>query len=488
MKAAMGWLLAAVALTTVTLRILGPSDLNTKDQPRTVAYTVDMLQNHRWLWPLDMEGVPTYKPPLYNYLDAAVVGTTGVYDDWTFKLPSLLAGLATTLIVIVMAKRMTPASDKYIVTCASLLAGILWLANFSTIRLIYIARPDMLLCFFLVASWALATILLSEPRDDTSPPNPNRRRAIALLLWICVGLAALTKGPPAFLPVIFILVNAPLTRGRIGAVRDTGILWGLPLAVGIFALWGLPAYLTIPAGFGQTLANIEYVRLTNQQSGNPYWLNFILTLWQNPFYFLARFAVWAVLFIWALVHIKPARWMRHPMGPAILWVFLVLIFYLVPSLKRDDYLIPAFAPAAIVAAWFCVIELGKARPAAAVLAGCVGLAICLGSAVNDLALRPQHGEPFGDNVRNFALEVRQHVAPDESIAFIHTGYHPLQSYLARNQPSREPTDEQRASAKWIIQPIVDAPNLTPIVTSAPLPQVIDRREPARLGLYSTPSP
>ena len=57
-------LVALIGLVAVVLafRIFGPSDLDLKDQPKTVSYTLDIVENARWVWPHDMMGSSATKP------------------------------------------------------------------------------------------------------------------------------------------------------------------------------------------------------------------------------------------------------------------------------------------------------------------------------------------------------------------------------------------------------------------------------------------
>ena len=66
-------LTALVMLVIFGCRWFGPSDLYDNDQPKTVAYTVDMVRHGRWLLPVDMLGRPATKPPMYNWISVPVV-------------------------------------------------------------------------------------------------------------------------------------------------------------------------------------------------------------------------------------------------------------------------------------------------------------------------------------------------------------------------------------------------------------------------------
>ena len=63
----------AALICVLTARVLGPSDLWDQRQPRTVAYTTDIVINGHWLLPVAGGVEPATKPPLYNWLAVPAV-------------------------------------------------------------------------------------------------------------------------------------------------------------------------------------------------------------------------------------------------------------------------------------------------------------------------------------------------------------------------------------------------------------------------------
>ena len=84
-----GVVLAGMFVFALAARIAGPSDLYDNEQPKTVAYTMDIVVHGRAIMPYDMKGRAPHKPPLYNWLAVPVVGGLGVYEQWAFALPSV---------------------------------------------------------------------------------------------------------------------------------------------------------------------------------------------------------------------------------------------------------------------------------------------------------------------------------------------------------------------------------------------------------------
>ncbi|MCH8315776.1 MAG: hypothetical protein IIA64_07370, partial [Planctomycetes bacterium] len=85
------WLLAA--------RILGPSDAWDQTQPRTMAYTTDIIANGRWILPVERGVYPATKPPLYNWLAVPMVKLMGFSSELAHKSPSVVSLRVCWLIV-----------------------------------------------------------------------------------------------------------------------------------------------------------------------------------------------------------------------------------------------------------------------------------------------------------------------------------------------------------------------------------------------------
>src|SRR5687768_11921307 len=104
------WLLAAILLLVFAASILGASDLHDKSQPKTVAYTADVVLHGRLILPRDMVGGPARKPPLYNWVGAPFVAVLG-FHEWVLKIPAMIAGVGAVAVSVVMARRLFAAPE-----------------------------------------------------------------------------------------------------------------------------------------------------------------------------------------------------------------------------------------------------------------------------------------------------------------------------------------------------------------------------------------
>ncbi|MEM6751061.1 MAG: hypothetical protein AAF612_11375, partial [Planctomycetota bacterium] len=243
-------LVLAVVATLAALRIAGPSDLHAYDQPKTAAYSVDIAVHGRWTLPRDMLGRPATKPPMVNWIGAAFGSTLG-WSEAAIRAPSILAGFIVASLTWFAATSISrkqelwqdaPGPDHPARFWFPALAGVMAIASPLGLKQLALIRPDMVLCAFLTAGWLAATALLLNARDNKL--RAPARLALQATLWLCVAGAALAKGPPAALLVLYTVVGAKLLAGRWSALLRTGMPWGLPLALGLVAAWLYAVYRT----------------------------------------------------------------------------------------------------------------------------------------------------------------------------------------------------------------------------------------------------
>src|SRR5829696_8900089 len=106
MSRAMPFILLLITLAIVLgARIAGPSDIHDKSQPKTVAYTADMVLHGHYILPRDMVGGPARKPPMYNWIGVPFVALFG-FAEPVLKMPAILSGIATLSLIACATRRM----------------------------------------------------------------------------------------------------------------------------------------------------------------------------------------------------------------------------------------------------------------------------------------------------------------------------------------------------------------------------------------------
>jgi 4-amino-4-deoxy-L-arabinose transferase-like glycosyltransferase len=432
------WLLAA--------RMAGPSDGWDQTQPKTIAYTTDIIIHGRWLLPMERGELPATKPPLYNWLAVPGVKALGFSSELAHKLPSVLALVACWALVIVLGSRIGRAADGPAAKAGlGWLAALMLAANYTMFKLGWLARPDMLLTLWLFIAWACATASMVEPR--------GKRPVVIILFWVNIALAGLTKGPVAMAPVVYALIAARALAGEWRAVHRLQWWWGLPLAAVIGAAWLHAVWRIDPDHLVQKLWHDEvWGRITGRgpegnQKGPIGWLT---DLPHIASYFIVRFLPWSAAAIAAII----ALWRRRESGGravraengdsdrtarawlhgAAIWVVMVVVLFTLSTGKRADYIASAFPAGAILAAWWLVCappRWAARRPWLVPAAAAMVLAAM--TAVN--IVQPQQPAPgFSRAIERFIHEAEAQLAADpRPVEFYKAGSTHVQAFLGFSQ-------------------------------------------------------
>ncbi len=202
------------------------------EEIRRIMPGINMLESGNWIVP-EFNGRPYLrKPPLVNWAIALSVKATGVRNEWTVRLPSVLALLAMAL---VMLWACTPwlgvnaalAAVLITLTCA----GIIEKGRLAEIEAIYIS------CFGMATACWLSWTATGRSRWLVWP-----------VTGILLGVGLLAKGPPnlAFFYSIVGCIGWQSRRKRgTAAAVDTALaswahLAGILIMLGVFALWCVP--------------------------------------------------------------------------------------------------------------------------------------------------------------------------------------------------------------------------------------------------------
>jgi 4-amino-4-deoxy-L-arabinose transferase-like glycosyltransferase len=330
-------LLAMLALM-VTLRLIGPSDLYDNDQPKTVSYAVDVAVNGAWLLQHEPDGSLTTKPPMYQWVGGATIGLVGRTDEWVLKLPSLLAAGVTIAVVIVLAR-------PYVGGAGACVAAAAWAANPHVYKLAYTARPDALLAMFLAIALLAAVRQRERWLDPAGPTHGSRAATLAWIatFWLAVAGGLLTKGPAAFIAVAFLLglvIHDGAWRGAAPAAQGGFAL----LALGLCAAWLYAALQAHPAWWGVLNEELFYRVAGTGERQRAY------KPWNIPIYFVGRWWPWSFAFLIGIALAIAMRGSGRRWGWTIAWVAIVIGAFLFHRGGRGDYVLPAYAGAAVLVA------------------------------------------------------------------------------------------------------------------------------------------
>ncbi|KQH74242.1 ArnT family glycosyltransferase [Xylella fastidiosa subsp. sandyi] len=321
------WLLLLVALLVLGSG-LGLRDPHPADEPRFALVAKQMVDSGEWLFPHRGNELYSDKPPMLMWLQAAFY-TLFCNLKVAFLLPSLLAALGTLVCVYDLGRRLWTRR-------IGLYAAYALLFTFHFTYQAKRAQIDALVVFFITfANYGLLRHLLF-----------GGHWRWWVLGWFAAGLGTITKGVGALALLIVLpaaaasLAGWPRVRVHVRDVR----FWLGPLGFLVaVSLWLVPMVMTA---------------LSAQQPEYRAYLNDILLRqtfgrytksWdhaQPPWYFLQVMLVMWIPTLLALPWALPAWWRRmRRRDPRYLlplaWCVLLLVFFSIPSGKRDVYILPA---------------------------------------------------------------------------------------------------------------------------------------------------
>ena len=194
------------------------------EEGRRILPGITMLETGNYLVP--QVGGETYfrKPPLINWLVAASFKIFGQQNEWTARMPSVLAVLLVALSFATVAR---PSLGPRGAT----IAALIWLINAGIIekgRLIEIEGLYVSLCALAIIFW------LSFWEQKKS----------AWLIWtvpfVFLGLGWLAKGPVHLLFFYGVVIAVLWKERRWRALFHPAHFVGIALMLGIFAAWAVP--------------------------------------------------------------------------------------------------------------------------------------------------------------------------------------------------------------------------------------------------------
>lgn len=302
------------------------------DEGRYVAVALNMLTTGDYLVPhLERDHPHLAKPPLTYWAIAASIATFG-RTEGAARLPSALAFFLTGLIASMLGAALELRRPKMV--------AAVWSTTLLPFIAASIATPDILLTLF----ESLAVLGYLQWRRRASQQG-------AWLMWLSFGLAFMTKGPPALLPLLAIVVFEA-SCGRDSRVRG---LFRSPavLAFAFIALWWFIYLLTRdPSLWREFLVNETFDRIaTSVHDRNPGWKGLVdayvpvLLAGTLPF---GPILIWSVLRGRRICAGAPDRNQRQRF--LYLWMALPFAVFAVAQSRLPLYLLPLSVPFALTTA------------------------------------------------------------------------------------------------------------------------------------------
>jgi 4-amino-4-deoxy-L-arabinose transferase len=327
----------AVVLALLAFAFLGSRGLLEPDEGRYANVAARMLRSGDWVVPALNDETPHFtKPPLTYWAIAASTRLLGRHE-WAARLPNGLAWLATVVLVAAIAERLRAGSGA----TAGLVQATTLLPHLGASML----TTDTLLAAF-EALAALGLVGLWRR------PSHGARLAAGVGL----GLAFLTKGPVGLLP----LLPMAVTLVALGEARAMG-RWLHPLVLvpllAIGGSWFAWIGLSRPEVFAYFLREEIYGRVVEGRFDRH-------AEWYGALRIYAPAFVLGSL-PWSPLLVRRTQGLPEPLRPAwwrslgrrdpgllfvVLWLALPLLVLAFVRSRLPLYLLPSFAPLAILLA------------------------------------------------------------------------------------------------------------------------------------------
>ncbi len=327
------WLVFA-AIAVLALANLGSRDLLHPDEGRYAEIAREMAATGDFVTPR-LNGLKYFeKPPLQYWITALAYRAFGVHE-WTARLWPALAGLVAVAAVGVGGAMLGgPVLGTF---AAVALAGTLWHAGMAQI----LSLDAGLACFLAIAFCAFA--VAQQPERSASA-----RRSWMWLAWAALAGATLSKGPVGLvLAAGAVVVYSALCRDY-ALWRRLHLISGLALYLALTAPW----FIAVARANGEFLSFFfihEHLDrfLTQEHQRTGAW-----------YYFVPLALAGSLPWLAALAYGAHRAW-RDPATPrgsfswrrlALVWAAFVFVFFSASGSKLPSYILPMFAPLALVAA------------------------------------------------------------------------------------------------------------------------------------------
>src|SRR5712692_4799244 len=339
-------LLFAFALLAFCWR-LGEGPIYRTMEGREALVMQEIARSGNWILPLrNGETIPS-KPPLLHWAGVEVSRFTGGVSELSVRFPCALFSALSVGLTCLLGCRL--AGHEVGVLAALLLFTMSGFAEMAREGWV-----DPALAFFVLAALASFSAMYE---------NELWRGWRSTAFYLSLAGAVLSKGPIGYiLPVLVILAYLSVQR-QLSRLRVLFSLPGILLAIGLPLTWYLLAFAQEGWAFVQKQVLQENLLRFTAGSGKR--------IHSSAFFLLPALLdglPWSILFCFGLWNFSRHAPVREKGVFALIWWFVVLIFFSVSAGKRDVYLLPAYPAMALFAAewgWLFVPE--QSRPVPVVL-------------------------------------------------------------------------------------------------------------------------
>ena len=312
---------------------LGSRDLLHPDEGRYAEIAREMAASGDWVTPR-LNGLKYFeKPPLQYWITAGAYRLFGVHE-WTARLWPAAAGLLAVLVIGIAGHALGGVALGTFAALA--LAGTLWHAGMAQILSL-----DSGLAFFLTLVFA-GLVIAQRPGTGA-----DTRRKWMWLAWAAMAGATMSKGPIGIVLPLGTLIIYSFINGDREIWRRLHFTSGLLLFLVLTAPWFIAVARANPEFLRFFFIHEHIERFLTEEHQRT-----------GPWYYFVPLAAAGSL-PWLVVLAFGARRVWRDGGAAkgvfswrrlaLVWVAFVFVFFSLSGSKLPSYILPMFAPLALIA-------------------------------------------------------------------------------------------------------------------------------------------
>ncbi len=331
MKNLKKWLLLTLFSLIIFSINIWTDGIYSAQEGRAAIVANNMIESGNWLH-ISVKGAVETEKPVMCYWFYALSGSLFGINEFSVRLPSIIASVTTVLLACWLGIRIYGKSIGF-------MAGYVLSTMIGFVNLGRLARIDIVLCAFYSAAMVFLYIGYFEKR------RPNR---FLYLFYLVLALSVMIKGPVsvvlAGLTVVALVVKE----------RDPRIIWhlkplsGLLIGLAINAPWYIYETLRTQGAFAedfflyQNLSRFTGINMSYCGGKRQTILYYIPKLFGMtlPWSLFIPVALYNFRHKWR--NFKPNTWFL------LIWGIVVFVFFSLAAIKRGDYLLPMFLPMAIL--------------------------------------------------------------------------------------------------------------------------------------------
>jgi 4-amino-4-deoxy-L-arabinose transferase-like glycosyltransferase len=308
--------------------LLGP------DEPRYAQIAREMFLSGDYVTPTLGGHTWFEKPSLLYWMIAASFKVFGV-SDWSARFGSAVCGLLTIAAVGFVGREVDKKSQGFGFWSVIVTASCLGLIVFSRAE-----SFDVVIT--MTTTWSLAFFLLREL---------TKRRVFLIGFYAFIGVSLLAKGlVGVVIPFGVVGVYYLLRRAWPDRSVWLSVLWGVPLATAVSAIWYGPVIAKHGWSFvDEFFIQHHFARYVSNKYHHPQPLYFY------PAIILMLTVPWTHFFVEALI--KARRWTFRGSDElsivrvfSLAWLLLTIVFFSFSGSKLPGYVLPALPAAALLVA------------------------------------------------------------------------------------------------------------------------------------------